>query len=153
MCICVPEPILPAFPPQRTQPYYASCAPADGTILALRSRLTDRQNPQGDAAAGGLRSLGGESQVQAKEVAACGETLTCMMLLRRGWRLLRYSFFTSISLRIFSLLDRHSRYFSASLLREDRALSRDAPQGHPNTPVHRQTLPNDRSHDELLMFT
>lgn len=38
-----------------------------------------------------------------------------MMLLRRGWRLLRYSFFTSISFRIFSLLVRHSLYFSASL--------------------------------------
>ena len=112
-----------------------------------------RQNPQGDASAGGLRSLGGEGQVKAKEVAGCGETLTCMMLLRRGWRLLRYSFFTSISLRIFSLLDRHSRYFSASLLREDRALSWDALQGQPNTPVHHQTLPNDRSHDELLTFT
>lgn len=37
------------------------------------------------------------------------------MLLRRGCRLLRYSFFTSISFRIFSLLERHSRYFSASL--------------------------------------
>jgi len=38
-----------------------------------------------------------------------------MMLLSRGWRLLRYSFFTSISFRIFSLLVRHSLYFSASL--------------------------------------
>lgn len=37
------------------------------------------------------------------------------MLLSRGWRLLRYSFFTSISFRIFSLLVRHSLYFSASL--------------------------------------
>lgn len=44
-------------------------------------------------------------------------------------RLLRYSFFTSISLRIFSLLDRHSRYFSAGSLREDRVLSWDAPLG------------------------
>ena len=67
------------------------------------------------------------------------EPLTCMMLLRRGWRLLRYSFFTSISLRIFSLLDRHSRYFSASLLREDRALSWDAP---PGTPQHTCSLPD-----------
>lgn len=38
-----------------------------------------------------------------------------MMLLSRGWRLLKYSFFTSISFRIFSLLVRHSLYFSASL--------------------------------------
>lgn len=38
-----------------------------------------------------------------------------MMLLRRGCRLLRYSFFTSISFRIFSLMVRHSLYLSASL--------------------------------------
>lgn len=78
--------------------------------------------------------------------------LTCMMLLRRGWRLLRYSFFTSISLRIFSLLDKHSRYFSASLLRKDRALVLDALQGYPDVHVYCQNPPSNSSRDEL-MFT
>lgn len=137
MCVCIPEPTWPPFLPPEIQHYCTSWVglqPGPSLHHSLtRIRVTDIISGRMEMrvlVASGQKGLTGSS-VKAKQKnwweGGVGETLTCMMLLRRGWRLLRYSFFTSISLRIFSLLDRHSRYFSASLFRKDSTITRCSP--------------------------